>query len=345
MSLSLKQQIGQMLIAGFKGLEIKQGDPIVRDIQEFNIGGVILFDEEVSDPNEKWRNIQTQKQTADLIQSINEISEDKLFIGVDQEGGHVNRLKADYGFPPCPSWHEIGLFNDVNKTRECAELVANTLNKTGFNLNFAPVVDVKSNSASYVSKLERCFNSNPHTIAEHASIFIAAHKNHGIATVLKHFPGLGSAEADTHLEFANITDTWTTAELEPYKVIIGKNREDMVLVAHCFHSGIDPDWPASMSAKTVDGLLRSELGYNGVVICDDPMMGAIAKNYSFETAMEQIINAGVDLLCFGNNLIYDEDIVPKTVNTIYHLVENGNISADRIDESYKRIKSLKIKLQ
>ena len=345
MSLFLKQQIGQMLIAGFKGLEIKQGDPIVRDIQEFNLGGVILYDEEVSDPNEKWRNIQTQKQTANLIQSINEISEEKLFIGVDQEGGHVNRLKADYGFPPCSSWHEIGLFNDVNKTRECAELMANTLNKTGFNLNFAPVVDVNSNSASYVSKLERCFNSNPHTIAEHASIFISAHNKQGITTVLKHFPGLGSAEADTHEGFVDITETWTAAELEPYKILLSKHRIDMVMVAHCFHSGVDPDWPASMSSKTVHGLLRSELGYDGVVICDDPIMGAIAKNYSFDTAMEKIINAGVDLLGFGNNLVYDIDIVPKTVNTIYRLVENGNISEDRIVESYERMQSLKTKLQ
>ncbi len=345
MSLSLKQQIGQMLITGFKGLKIKPGDPIVRDIQEFNIGGVILYDEEVSDPNEQWRNIQTQEQTAGLIQSINEISEEKLFIAVDQEGGHVNRLKEDYGFPPCPSWHEIGLFNNINKTRESVKVVAKTLNKAGFNLNLAPVVDVHTNGEAYISKMERCFNSNPNTVAEHASVFIEAHHEQGVLCSLKHFPGSGSAAADTHEGFADITDTWSVDELVPYKVLLDKCNIDMILTTHCFHSGIDPDWPASMSAKTVHGLLRSELGYDGVVICDDPMMGAIAKNYSFETAMEQIINAGVDLLCFGNNLVYDIDIVPKTVNKIFHLVENGNISEDRIIESYEKIQSLKIKLQ
>lgn len=344
MSLSLKQQIGQMLIAGFKGLKIKQGNPIVRDIQKLNIGGVILYDEEVSDPNEDWRNIQTPNQTKELINSLQDFGKNNLLISVDQEGGHVNRLKKEYGFPPCPSWHEIGLFNDVNKTRENSEVVAKTLNKAGFNLNLAPIVDVNTNGESYISKMDRCFNSNPNTIAEHSRIFIETHQEQGVLCSLKHFPGLGNAAADTHVGFTDITSTWSEIELEPYKLLFESSDVDIVMIAHCFHSGIDPDWPASMSYKIVTELLRNKLGYNGVVICDDPMMGAITKHYTFETAMEKIINAGVDILCFGNNLEYEPDIIPRAINTIKILIKSGKIDAYRIKESFNRIRLLKRKL-
>ena len=345
MSLSLKQQIGQMLISGFKGLEVKQDAPVVRDIIEYNLGGVILYDEDVSNPKERWRNIQTPEQTKTLIQSLQEITKATLLIGVDQEGGNVNRLKEEYGFPLCPSWGEIGTCNNINKTGEFAELIAATLKDTGFNLNFAPVLDVITHGESYVSKLDRCIGSDPNTVSDHASIFITEHEKYGLATICKHFPGLGSAVADTHEGFTDITDTWTEKELEPYKLLSDHYDLTLVMVGHCFHSGIDSDWPASMSYKTVTELLRKEVGFEGVVICDDPMMGAIIKNFSFETAMEKIINAGVDLICFGNNLNFDKDIVPRSVETIYRLIESGKIEEKRIVDSNERIQLLKGKLQ
>ena len=127
---------------------------------------------------------------------------------------------------------------------------------------------------SYVSKLDRCIGSDPNTVSDHASIFITEHEKYGLATTCKHFPGLGSAVADTHEGFTDITDTWTEKELEPYKLLFDHYDLTLVMVGHCFHSGIDPDWPASMSYKTVTELLRKEVGFEGVVICDDPMMGA-----------------------------------------------------------------------
>ncbi len=344
MSLSLKQQIGQMLISGFKGMQVKQGDPVVCDIIEYNLGGVILYDEDVSNPKERWLNIQTPEQTKTLIQSLQEISEATLLIGVDQEGGNVNRLKEEYGFPSFPSWGKIGSCNDINKTRKFAGLIAETLKNTGFNLNFAPVLDVITDGESYLSKWDRCIGTDPNTVFDHASKFITEHEKYGIATTCKHFPGLGSAVTDTHEGFADITDTWTEKELEPYKLLFDHYDLTLVMVGHCFHSGIDPDWPASMSYKTVTELLRNELGFNGVVICDDPMMGAITENFSFEIAMEKIINAGVNLICFGNNLNFDKDIVPKTVEIIYRLIETGKIDEKRIADSNERIQSLKCNL-
>ena len=343
--MTIEKQIGQMLIAGFKGLKIKQSDSIVRDIIKYNICGVILYDEEVSDSNERWRNIQTPEQTKELINSLQDFGNNNLLISIDQEGGHVNRLKEEYGFPPCPSWGGIGSFIDINKTRDFSENLAATLNNSRFNLNFAPVVDVETNGESYISKLGRCFGSDPNNVAEHAYIFITAHKKHGVATTLKHFPGLGSAIGDTHDGFTDITSTWSEIELDPYKLLFESCDVDMVMVGHSFHKGIDPDWPASMSYKTVTELLRNKLGYNGVVICDDPSMGAISKNYPLEVVMEKMINAGVDLLCFGNNLFYDPEIISKAVKTIYSLVNKRRISKTQINDSFQRIQKLKAKIK
>ncbi len=342
MSQTIKQQIGQMIIAGFKGLQINPKDPVVRDIQQFNIGGVILYDEEVSDPNERWRNIRSTEQTKSLIQNLKKVDE-SLLICIDQEGGNVQRLKEEYGFLACPSWNEIGSHNDEKVTRKFAASISNTLNELGINVNLAPVVDLEVNGDAYQSKESRCFSSDPSIIADHSQIFVEAHQNKNVICTLKHFPGLGSAQDDTHEGFTDISNTWSEREIEPFKQLIDQGKVDLIMVGHSFHREIDPGWPASMSEKTVNGLLRTELNYDGVVICDDPMMGAISNQYDFETAMGQIINASVDLLCFGNNLVYDRDIVPRTIETIFGLIDRGHIEESRIHESVERIQILKQK--
>ncbi len=341
MSLNLQHQIGQMLIAGFKGLRVDHNHAIINTIKDYNIGGVILYDEDVSDPKERWRNIQSPGQTLTLIQSLQEAGAGNLFISVDQEGGFVQRLKAKYGFPPCPTWNEIGTQNNLKITKVYAQTIANTLANNGFNLNLAPVVDLQVNRESYLSKQDRCVSADPQTTAAHAVVFINAHHDRGVFCTLKHFPGLGSTFTDTHEGFTDISATWSEIELEPYKILFERCTVDLVMVGHCFHNEIDPDWPGSMSYKTITGLLRNQLGYNGVVICDDPSMDAISKNYPFSEVLEKTINAGVDLLCFGNNLHYDAEIIPTAVETIHALVQTDKISKDRINESIMRIKKLK----
>ncbi len=340
MSQTIKEQIGQMIITGFKGLEIHADHPVVRDIQRYHIGGVILYDEEVAEPDEYWRNIQSAGQVKLLINNLKKL-DNSLFIMIDQEGGKVQRLKEENGFPPCPSWSKIGEHSSRDKTRRFAETVSNTLTELGVNVNLAPVVDLEINKETYQSKESRCFSTDPQITADHSAIFIKAHREKNVLCSLKHFPGLGSAKEDTHEGFTNISKTWSEIELKPFKLLIDQNIVDLIMVGHSFHDRIDPDWPASMSVKTVNDLLRTTMNYNGVVICDDPLMGAISKNYDFETAVEQIINAGVDLFCFGNNLIYDKDIVPRAVNTIAGLIEQGKVPESRIHESVERIQSLK----
>ena len=162
-----------------------------------------------------------------------------------------------------------------------------------------------------------------------------------IIPVLKHFPGLGSAAADTHEGFTDISDTWSEIELIPYTTLLNTADIPVIMVGHCFNKNLDPDWPASMSHNIITGLLRKELGFEGIIVCDDPMMGAIAKHFPFDVVMEKMINAGVDLFCFGNNLVHHPDIVPRVVKTIESLIASGKITEDRIQESLNRIAALK----
>ncbi|HIC37820.1 MAG TPA: glycoside hydrolase family 3 protein, partial [Candidatus Marinimicrobia bacterium] len=116
-----------------------------------------------------------------------------LLIGIDQEGGQVNRLKEKYGFPQSNSWAKLGLLNDIVETQSCATRTASTLSKNGFNLNFAPILDLSLNPDSFIAKKERCFSNNPVSVSTHAELFILSHLAQNVVPVCKHFPGQGSA--------------------------------------------------------------------------------------------------------------------------------------------------------
>lgn len=333
-----------MIISGFRGTEVSSNYPVVRDLTEFELGGVILYDKDVADPALNSRNIKSPEQVKNLVSDLKSIADGTLIVGIDQEGGEVQRLRTSYGFPECPSWGSIGSQADQTITRDFSASVADTLKELGINLNFAPVLDLDISPAAFVPREGRCFSSNPESVAEHAQIFVDEHLSRKIAPVLKHFPGLGSAAADTHEGFTDISDTWSETELIPYTELLNTADIPVIMVGHCFHRGLDPDWPASMSHNIINGLLRDKMGFSGVVVCDDPMMGAIAKHFPFDVVMEKMINAGVDLFCFGNNLVHDPDIVPRVVKTIETLIASGKITEDRIQDSLNRITALKEKI-
>jgi beta-N-acetylhexosaminidase len=164
-------------------------------------------------------------------------------------------------------------------------------------------------------------------------------------TTLKHFPGHGSSTSDSHQGFVDVTNTWSAIELIPYENIINAGAADFIMTAHIFNSNWDADYPATLSKNVITGILREQLGYQGVVISDDMNMKAITDFYGLEQALKLSINAGVDIIVFGNNLIYDEEIASKAIAIIKELVDNGEISKDRINEAYDRIMDMKIKMK
>ncbi|MCA9854791.1 MAG: glycoside hydrolase family 3, partial [Dehalococcoidia bacterium] len=161
-----------------------------------------------------------------------------------------------------------------------------------------------------------------------------------------HFPGHGSSAGDSHFGFVDVTGTWSERELQPYSELIAGGFEDLVMAAHVFNATLDAEHPASLSSQTITGLLRRDLGFQGAVISDDMAMAAITENYGFEEAIDLAIRAGVDILLYGNNGPgFDEVVAFRAIDHLAQSVNEGKLSKDRIDESYRRIAALKSRLQ
>jgi len=342
---SLDIKIGQMLMVGFRGLTVRQQSPIAQAIRDYHLGGVVLFDFDV-EKKEYGRNIASPMQLLDLTSGLQELSTVPLFIAVDQEGGKVARMKTRDGFPHNISHAYIGQVNNEDTTRYYTDIMARSLAIVGANLNFAPVLDLNVNPTNpVIGALGRSIGADPELVTRHAALMIEAYHAWGVLCGVKHFPGHGSSRDDSHLGFVDVSDTWSDDELEPYETLFARKLPDMVMTAHIYNREIDETYPSTLSTNTIDGLLRDDLGYDGVVITDDMMMKAIADHYGLETAIKQAVLAGVDILLFANNTYsYDPDIAKKTFTTLKALVENGDISPERIDRSYQRIMTLKNKL-
>ena len=338
----LDQQIGQMLLVGFRGTTLHPDNHIIRDMEDYNLGGVILYEKD-GPSQSRPRNIESPEQLQALVAGLKSHSKEKLFVAIDEEGGVVDRLKASYGFPATVSAQYLGELNNEDSTRYHAALIASTLKEMGINLNFAPVVDLNVNPESpAIGALGRSFSANPDTVVFHAGIFIEEHKKLNILNCCKHFPGHGSATSDSHLGLTDVTNTWNETELEPYRQFIATGKCKMVMSAHVFNRNLDPDYPATLSEKILNGILREQLGFSGVIVSDAMEMGAITENYGQEEAIEKAINAGCDILVFSNNISsYNNEVVPEVVSMIHNLVTEGKISRKRIIESYNRIMALK----
>ena len=338
---TLQDKIGQMLLIGFRGLQLEEGNPIFRDITEIGIGGVILFDYDVL-LNKAGRNIESPDQVRSLLTSLQKLANLPLFLSIDQEGGNVNRLKPEYGFPDSMSHQKIGEVDDLEFTSKQAGIIAQTLSGIGFNLNFAPVVDLNLNPQNpIIGGKGRCFSDNPQKVTEHASAYIKAHRRYNVISTVKHFPGHGSSKDDTHLGMADVTDTWKDIEITPYRNLINQGLCDMVMTTHIFNANLDSKYPATLSHTIQAGILREQLGYDGVLISDDLQMKAIANHFSLDDAVRLSIDAGVDILTLGNNTAYEPEKTHEMVDIISDQVKKGNISESRIDKSFERIMKLK----
>ncbi len=340
-----RKLIGQMFIIGFRGTSVNENSYIIRTIKDLNIGGIILFDYDIPS-GIKERNIINPTQTKKLVSDIVSYSETPLLISIDAEGGMVNRLKPAYGFSDIPS-HEMLGKEQKKKTHRTAEILGKELSELGINLNFAPVVDLNTNPQNpIIGKLERSFSDNPNLVVIHASEFISGLHDFNILTSIKHFPGHGSSNTDSHLGIVDITKTYKNKELEPFRTLIEKKLVDTVMVAHVFNKNIDQDYPASLSEKFIQNILREELGFDGVVISDDMDMGAIRNNYGFEDAVVKAVKAGTNMLIISNNgNVYDESSPKRAIDAIWNAIQTGDVSISNIYTSAEKIRVLKEKIK
>ena len=339
---TLDDDIGEMLLVGFRGTEVDSTKHIWRDLTHFRVGSVILFDYDAPS-GRRGRNITGVQQVQSLCHQLRSINPN-LLIGIDQEGGMVSRLHKRYGFPSVGTPQQSATMG-LDSVRSCARITARMLRDAGINLNFAPVADVNVNpGCPVIGKLERSFSQSPEQVTECCRTWVDEQSKMGVASCLKHFPGHGSATGDTHKGLVDVSSTWKSLELMPYDRLA--KEVPMVMTAHVINRQLDPNGlPASLSPR-ITAYLRDTLGFQGVIVTDDLAMGAIVNEYSFETTIEMALEAGADLLCLSNNGgTYNSELVPQTVRIIKKLVADGTVSAERIHTSAERVRALKTKLQ
>ncbi len=336
---SLNIKIGQMILIGMPEAKV---DPVVlEEVRQGKVGTLILFEKNVPKSANAFAPLKK------MIWTYQQAAPIPLFVAIDQEGGKVNRLKERYGFPRSVTARALGKAGSLDSVRFYAEAIASNLAGLGINVNFAPCVDLAVNpNNTVIVRVERSFSSRADSVALLAQEYIKQHRRYGVITSLKHFPGHGSSLEDTHFGVADVTHTWTENELIPYQRLLDSGYVDAVMTSHIVNKKLDSKGlPGTLSSEILDGILRKKIGFDGVVFSDDMQMHAIAKQFGLEESIKLAINAGVDILCFSNNIAGSETrTVDRVFAVIRQAVETGEISRARIDQSFARIMALKKRL-
>ncbi|MCR6640859.1 MAG: glycoside hydrolase family 3 protein [Sporocytophaga sp.] len=337
---SLDIMIGQMILVGLNDRTVlPANDSLRKELRAGKIGSVIIFEKNIS----KTKSAETLKK---LIADLQAEAPIPLFVTIDEEGGKVHRLKEKYGFVKMPSAQYLGNLNNPDSTLFYTRNLAKELKGLGINLNFAPDVDLGLNKENpVIYKAGRSYSADPEIVTKQALLSIEGHHDFGVKTILKHFPGHGSSSVDSHLGIVDITNQWKIMEIWPYRDIIRSGNCDAVMTAHIINCHLDTSClPATLSKPIINGILRDLLQFDGVVFSDDMQMNAISKNYGLENAIKLSINAGVDILLFGNNVHLEDRISATQIHAVIKkLVKSGEIKESRIEESFRRIMALKDK--
>lgn len=333
---------------GFSGTEITEHSPIAQWLMKDGLGGIIVFDKDLN-TGLYGKNLVSKEQIKKLTHQLNYYSNQcdaslPLLTAIDYEGGSVDRLLK---VPDCPATLKAVELTQLKPEllKKQIETMALTLKSLGFNLNFAPVVDLGLNiEKGIIGRLGRSFSSDPAEVIRVAQVFVEIFSDHGIACSYKHFPGHGSAVGDTHEGFVDVTTTFELSELQPYTHLVqDKNKPVMIMTAHVINRKLDSKGlPATLSHQILTTLLRDTMNYEGVIISDDLQMHAIANHYSMEEALTLTFNAGADMVIYGNQL--GSITAPEVIDCIERLVLTNKIPQERIDEAYNRVNYLKKQL-
>lgn len=335
---TLDQMIGQMLMMGFNGIEPHDAGSVdARKLLEAGkIGGLIFMGHNMRDKEQIARLVHSMKKTGHRYTPP--------LLAIDQEGGFVQRLQSKHGFTPIPTARSIALDDNQDQAFRTYQTLAKELGLAGFNVNFGPVVDLNLVPENpIIGQKERSYGKKAKTVQTFARAFVLAHRQYNILTSLKHFPGHGSSWTDSHEQFVDLTNSWRDAELLPYRMLVKQHLVDMVMVGHLFHPSFsDGDKiPASLSKRAIQGVLRKDIGYRGIVITDDLTMGAIKKYFTMQEALVMAVNAGNDILLIVDGKYTNGPEIKRIHGIIRKAVRDGLISLQRIRSAYYRVLSAK----
>lgn len=336
--LSLEQQIGQFFFIGLPGTELDAEARAL--IQEVQPGGVIIF----------GRNVAGPQQLRDLLDGVRELLPVAPLLGVDQEGGLVDRLRKI--FTPMPSARTIREHGDLSGARSLGRISGEVLRLLGFNMNFAPVMSIMTEERDLLSNglYSRSFGRSPGEVLGYTTVYLRGLQETGMIGCLKHFPGIGAGEVDSHEEMPMVRLTHEdllAQDLAPY-IELFERRDDRVRCVMISHGGF-PNIdimkgvtggllePASLSHNIVTNLLRKELGYQHLVVTDDLEMGAIAKHCEIESAVVRAFIAGEDMML----ICAHPEIIRRGYQSLLSVARDGKLPKDRMRASLRRIAAIK----
>lgn len=328
--LTLEEKIGQMLIVGVESNKIKERTKKL--ILKYKIGGVILY----------RRNFNTYEEMINLIKDLKELNKENkvpLFISIDQEGGRVNRMPKE--ILNLPAANLIANKLGEKGIKEAADITGEILSKSGFNMNFAPVLDLKRFNNQSIG--DRSFGENIEYVTKYGIAQMKSLQNKNIISVIKHFPGHGATKEDSHYRLPIIKSKIKILEnedMKPFEESI-KNGADSILVGHLRIRGTLDKEPCSLSRKFIIKYLRKKYHYRGLVISDDLRMRAIKYRYGTTKALIKSFKAGNDITIFRFNEKQEE----KSILTIIELAKANKLNMYRINSSVRRILKIKNKYQ
>ncbi|SMQ84917.1 beta-N-acetylhexosaminidase [Bacillus sp. OV166] len=326
--MSLDEKIGQMIIAGISGTTMDTNTKNL--LTKYKVGGIIFYQNNLVNPTQAVQFVNQMKSESDPNLP--------LLLGVDQEGGRVTRLPG--GLVNFPTNKEIGSINNSQFSYNVGTILGKELKGFGFNLDFAPVLDINSNPKNPVIG-DRSFGNNPEVVSKLGIQTFKGIQSQKIIPTIKHFPGHGDTSVDSHLELPIVNKSLAQLkefELIPFEQAINSGA-DVVMVAHILLPKLDAAFPSSMSKNIITGILREQLDYSGVVITDDMTMEAIIDHYSIGKASVESVKAGSDIILVG----HDYNKIVETISSLKTAVQKGEISEQRINVSVTRILKLKKK--
>lgn len=335
-NVSAEEMVGQLLVVGFQGTTTGSDSAarVRRQIAEGKVGGVLFL----------RHNIGSAANVKALTASFASAGNPPPLLMVDQEGGKVARLTSSMGFPATPSAEDVARRYSPAEARGVYAKMANGLKDWGFNVNLAPVADVAVNPNNpVIAKPGRAYSADPQTVADYDRAFVSAHRAAGVAATLKHFPGHGSSAGDSHNGAVDITATWSEAELVPYRELIDAGMVDIIMIGHLRldRPGFGDGLPASISPAVVDGLLRSELCYGGVVMTDDLIMRAIRNRMSATDAVIAAIGAGNDLIVVSGDASTGPNFPDEVAAAVAAKAAQDPAFKASLAASYARVMELK----
>jgi beta-N-acetylhexosaminidase len=332
------ERIAPMIMVGFDGPNAKAGGvrEMAAHIAAGRVGGICFI----------AKNAVSRPGVESITKLFHAASERwPLLMAIDQEGGNVQRLSSKLGFGFEPSPAKVSNTKSTDQSRKIYAAMATQMHKSGFNFNLAPVVDLGFERRNVlITQKGRTFGDDPASVIRYSRAFVAGHRDVGVLTALKHFPGHGSALRDSHEGAVDVTKTWRESELAPYTCLTQEGMVDSIMTGHLTHATLTEGLPASLSRPAIQDMLRGRVGFSGVVITDDLDMKAVRRKFSREEAVIRAVAAGNDILLATND-DSDRNLPLTMIRAVQKGIRDGRIDPDQVVASVKRIEALKARLR